>query len=530
MKYGVGNDYGTCREKYPETDTIYGRVLGENRKGIAVFRGIPYGDSCDKERRFLPPVSPKKWEGVRDCRKNGFYAPQFGTSISGSETFGPYFSGGMPEKFGCDKEEQNENCLVLNVLTPGCDEKKRPVAVYIHGGGFSAGSGTLVLGADQWVREEDFVLVGVNHRLNLLGYLYLGEFDEKYKDSGLVGMLDLVLALLWVKENIRSFGGDPENVTIMGESGGGVKVSTLLAMKEAQGLFQRAIVESGSLAVGLKTRQEGAEQARRILKELCISENELELLKEKPLKELLDAMKKASAMGAMDFQPVADGIHLLPQTGYTVPEGAENKNLLIGASEDEMAAFLDLKILKNITWENMGEYLCDKRSILEPLYDLDEKGLREIASAFIKKDGGRTAPGHLFAKICSQISFLGGGAYYQAMKKAEQEGKVYLYAVSYDAPHPIDPDQKYAWHTADLPLQMRIVLHPECEEISRYMAHAWAAFIRNGNPSTEELEWEPFDCEEKKVMVIDQKRQMEKDPWGETRKIMEMVSGWKEES
>lgn len=526
MKYGFGKNYGTFQEEYPVADTVYGKVQGENRDGIAVFRGIPYGGRCDGERRFLAPQKPEKWEGIRDCRKNGYYAPQFGTSISGSDIFGPFFSGGSPEKFGCEGEEQNENCLVLNVVTPGCDEKKRPVAVYIHGGGFATGSGTLVLGADRWVREEDFVLVGVNHRLNIFGCFYLGELDDRYRDSGMAGILDLILALRWVQRNIRYFGGDPDNVTIMGESGGGVKVSTLLAMEEARGLFKRAIVESGSMAVGLKSRQEGTRQARAMLKALQIPEDHLELLERKSCKEFLDAMKKAGLMEAMDFQPVADGIHLLQMDGYTAPEGSEEVELLVGASEDEMAAFLDPEILKKISWENIIEYLYNERYILEPLYRLDKDKLQMVVEAFRRSDRKQDDPGHLFAKICSQVSFLGGGAYYQAIKKVQQEGKVYCYAVSYDAPHPKEPGKKYAWHTADLPLQMRIVLHPECEEVSRYMAHAWAAFIRCGNPSTEEIEWEPFSAEEKKVMVIDKRRRMEKDPWGEVRMALEKASRW----
>lgn len=526
MEYGFGKDYGRIQEKNPTADTVSGKVLGENRNGIAVFRGIPYGGRCDGSRRFLAPQPAKPWEGIRDCRKNGYYAPQFGSSISGSDVFGSFFSGGKPEKFGCETEEQNENCLVLNVITPGCDGRKRPVAVYIHGGGFASGSGTLVLGADEWVREEDLVLVGVNHRLNVFGFLYLGELDDKYRDSGMAGMLDLVLALQWVQKNIKYFGGDPQNVTIMGESGGCVKVSTLLAMKEARGLFRRAIAESGSMAVGLKSRQEGTVQARRILKALQIPEDHLELLEGKSDRELLEAMEKAGEMEAMSFQPVADGIHLLQEDGYTAPEGSESVELLVGASEDEMAAFIDPEILGKITWDNITEYLCDGNYIMEPLYELDKERMQEVVDAFRQEDKKADDPGHLFAKICSQASFLGGGAYYQAMKKIQQEGKVYCYAVSYDAPHPLEPDKKYAWHTADLPLQMRIVLHPECEDVSRYMAHAWAAFIRWGNPSTEETEWEPFDADEKKVMVIDEERRMEKDPWGKMRMALETASRW----
>lgn len=513
---------GKAAERYPEADTVCGRVRGEERQGAAVFRGIPYGDSCSGSRRFQAPQPALKWEGIRDCTRNGCYAPQFGCSISGSRELGAYFSGGHPEKFGVDEEEQSEDCLVLNVVTPGCDDKKRPVVVYIHGGGFSTGSGTLVLGADRWAQEEDLVVVGINHRLNLFGYLYLGDLDESYADSGVAGMLDLILALEWVQKNIGNFGGDPGRVTIMGESGGGAKVSTLLAMKEARGLFRAAIVESGSIPVGCKSREEGTQQALKLLEKLGIPKDRLSLLEDKTTEELLQAMKESENMGAMEFQPVADGIHIEAQHGYTAPEGAENIPLLVGASEEETAIFMDPALLESITWENMESALAETAAE-EPLYHISREGWRDIIRRFREMDERDSAPAHIFAKICSQASMLGGGAYYQAMQKAGQTAPVYSYVIACPSPHPGLEGQKYAWHTADLPLQMRIVLHPESEALSRKMAHAWAAFIRNGNPSAEDMEWKPFTQEEKWTMVIDEEWRMEKDPWGEKRMCMEEI-------
>lgn len=517
--------YGTVREMYPEADTKYGKVKGENRDGAAIFRGIPYGGACDGARRFQAPQPPVNWEGVRDCTKNGYYAPQFGTSISGSEGLGKYFSGGHPEKFGVDGEEQGENCLVLNVVTPGCSGK-RPVVVYIHGGGFETGSGTLVLGADGWAREEDLVIVGVNHRLNLFGYLYLGGLDEKYADSGTAGMLDLILALKWVQENISHFGGDPEKVTIMGESGGGAKVSTLLAMKEARGLFRAAIVESGSLAPGLKTKEEGTAQAREILKALQVPEDRLELLEEKTTEELLEAMKAAGDIKALEFSPVADGIHLDPQTGYTEPEGAEEIPLLVGASEDETAVFTSREILERITWENLEEHLKGADT-LESLYEVEAGNWEEIIRRFRAEDKKGDNAEHLYTKICSQCSVLGAGAYYQAMKKAGQPAPVFAYVITCDTPHPMLEERRYAWHTADLPLQMRIVLYPECEGLSRYLAHAWAAFIRSLDPSTEQIKWPPFTRETKQVIQIGRQPIVSTDPWKPLRETFETYGSLK---
>lgn len=529
MEYGVGKDYGTVKEPFPVAKTKNGFVMGENRNGVAIFRGIPYGGKCDGKMRFMKPQPAEPWGDTLDCRKNGFCAPQFGGSIVESEEFGAYFSGGCKEKFGCEGETQSENCLFLNVLTPCCDLNKRPVVVYIHGGGFMSGTGTLVLGADKWIREEDIVLVGVNHRLNVFGFLYLGEFDEKYKDSGIAGMFDLILALKWVKDNIEYFGGDPDNVTIMGESGGGVKVSILLAMKEAQGLFQKAIVESGSMPVGIKSRKEGSAYAKKILDCLGVPLGHLELLENKSTQEILNAVMKSDLMQPMIFQPVADGIHLERNCRYTAPKGAERIPLLVGSSEDEMAAFIDHKILEEMNWDNMEGFVSKLQDFsLDSIYHMNNAKGMELFEKFdalnVKKDN----PGHVFVKLCSQISFLGMGSYYQAYEKCTQDAAVYAYFIKKDVPHPVNPSAKYSWHTADLPLQMRIVLHPECEEMSQYMAHAWAEFARTGNPSFEKMRWEPFTRENPMVMVIDDDIHMERDPMQRERVILEKTLGIKD--
>ncbi|GGD88808.1 carboxylesterase/lipase family protein [Paenibacillus nasutitermitis] len=518
MAYG-NPIFGTVKESNPVVDTIHGKVQGENRNGIAIFRGIPYGGNCDGKSRFLPSVPAADWTGVLDCTKNGYYAMQFGTSISGAEGLGPYFSGGKPELFGVADEKQHENCLVLNVVTPGIDHKKRPVLVYLHGGGFSSGSGTLVLGSDPLAREEDLVIVGVNHRLNVFGYLYLGAFDKKYADSGMAGMLDLVLALEWVRDNIGAFGGDPEKVTIMGESGGGMKVSVLLAMEKAKGLFRAAIVESGSFVVGRASAEQGAEIAKKLLDKLGISPDELDKLTDLSAKDILEA---AHGDAEMDFGPVADGINLNynPTDEFFASEVSAFIPLLVGSSEDEMAVFTPSSTF-DITWASLRDALAGANEGL--LEDLSaEEKIDRMINVFKETDRKNNSADHLYLKIVSLSSFLGGGAFYQAQAKAKQgTASVYHYLVSFDAPLPAKEDRKFAWHTADLPLQMRIILHPECEEISKVMARAWAAFVRTGSPSTEELVWPEFTLEEKKVMVFDDVCRVEADPLKEMREVIE---------
>ncbi|MFR4172660.1 MAG: carboxylesterase/lipase family protein [Lachnospiraceae bacterium] len=521
-KYGEAV-FGTVTESAPVAETTHGKIKGENRDGIAIFRGIPYGGSCSGEWRFLPSEPAADWEGIRDCTKNGYYSWQFGTSISGSDFFGDYFSGGHQELFGVKEEKQGEDCLVLNVLTPGLDDKKRPVLVYIHGGGFATGSGTLVLGADKWAREEDLVVVGINHRLNIFGYLYLGGLDETYAESGMAGMLDLVLALKWVQENISAFGGDPAQVTIMGESGGGMKVSMLMAMPEAKGLFSKAIVESGSNTVGHYSRESAAKITEHVLEALHLSKENWKEILSIPAEELLKA-SVSTGNDPLTFMPVADEIHLNYQESSEIQAFETSKEipLLVGASEDEMGVFMPVDKL-DITWENLKEKLLEAAEGRGPLQGelVTEENVDKVIEIFKELNKKQDSALQTFVKIKSLGSFLGGGAWFQAVAKAEQKGApVYQYLVSYDTPNLACPEVKLAWHTADLPLQMRIVFHPEAEKLSVFMAHSWAAFARTGNPSTEQIEWPAFEPESGKVLVIDEEPKVQTDPLKKIREVL----------
>lgn len=494
--------FGTVTESAPVVKTTLGQVKGENRGGIAIFRGIPYGANCDGEGRFLPPQPAQAWEGVRDCTKNGPIAVQGGQSISGDPSgLGSYFNGGHPELFGVADEQMSENCLVLDVLSPGLDAKKRPVLVYIHGGGFATGSGTLVLGADKWSREEDLVIVGVNHRLNVFGYLYLGHLDAAYASSGMAGMLDLVLALQWVRDNIESFGGDPAQVTIMGESGGGMKVSTLMAMPETKGLYSKAIVESGSNVVAHTSTEQAAEVTSQLLKTLNIAPADWRQLLTLPAEQIFQAA------GRMNFGPVPDGIHLNYEASDELKVFPTSKDipLMVGSSADEMGVFMPVDQL-GITAENLTEHVATAQNITTEKAALLLKGFEQ---ANHKGD----EPWHTYIKVQSLGGFLGGGAFHQAMAKAQQGGApVYHYLVEYDTPSVMNANYRCAWHTADLPLQMRIVLHPEQESLSKLMAHSWAAFIRTGNPSNDLLTWPAFTADQRNVVVFDEETTVQQDP------------------
>src|SRR5215217_2926520 len=221
-----------------------GRLRGYVDTGVHTFKGVPYGASTAGANRFMPPQKPQPWTGVRDAFEFGQRAPAA--------------VGGEPdEMLPVDpREAQGEDCLVMNIWTPNPSSGRRPVMVYFHGGGFASGSGSYsIYSGRELARKHDVVAISVNHRLNVFGFLYLAEYGGKWAEASNAGILDGVRALEWIRDNIAEFGGDPGNVTIFGQSGGAGKVSTLMAMPAAKGLFHRAIAESGANIAGISKAQ-----------------------------------------------------------------------------------------------------------------------------------------------------------------------------------------------------------------------------------------------------------------------------------
>ncbi len=499
-----------------------GPVSGRWCRGAAVFSGIPYGQSCAGQARFLPPRAAEPWKELRDASRNGPYAVQMGDGIFRSD-LGPYFTGGHPEDFGLEGERQGEDCLVLNVVTPAVDAARRPVVVYIHGGGFATGSGGLVLGAGGMACSQDLVLVGVNHRLNVFGYLYLGGLDETYRSSGMVGILDLVLALEWVRDNIAAFGGDPDNVTVLGESGGGGKISTLLAMECAAGLFHKAVVESGSMPVATLSRETAAAATQKLLAALGLQNEsparQLAALQSLPAGELCAA---AAGIPGLRLEPVADEVYLThrPSRDYIGYPCSDHVPLLVGCSAEENAVFTDRRQLAEMTWENLCPWLEKALNGWMSSDPVDITHLPAIVVAFRKLDP-QAAPAVVAMRIVSQASVLGNGSWHHAMAKAARPdaAPVYAYYITRQSPMP-GAERPYAWHTADLPLQMGLVLHEESRAFAGVLAGMVGSFARTAAPQIDGCGWPPFTVEQQLTMVLDDVPYIDADPQGPARKAL----------
>jgi para-nitrobenzyl esterase len=494
-------------EPSPVVETACGRVRGASVRGVHIFRGIPYGGPVEGAGRFLPPSKPARWAGVRDATVTGPRCVQGPGNIFLDPLIGEYFAGGRPDRVELARQSDSENCLVLNVLTPGL-RGKRPVMVYFHGGGLDGGSGLLTLYGDGLAREQDVVLVGVNHRLNVFGYTYLGGLSPRYA-AGNVGQLDLVAALEWVRDNIGQFGGDPANVMIFGESGGGVKVSALMAMPAARGLFHRASVESGS-SLRAATAEAATASARKLLANLGLTGKQVDRLQNIPADKLLAAGRGAGIEGSI----VVDG-HTLPWQTWDpkAPEASANVPMLIGNDKDESTLF------------SLGD---------EALFNLDQAGLRarivragipesevDPLLALYHRDHPAESPTDLYFRISTDR-----GARYNATRQAElklEQGKanVYVWCCQWNTPLGQGNKKIKCFHTCNLPLAMRLVRFPESEQLSRQLSGAWAAFARTGNPSQKGLAWPAYSLAQRATMVFDAARsEAVNDPGKEARLML----------
>ena len=491
----------------PVVKTTSGPIRGYVRNGIHTFKGIPYGASTAGRNRFMPPVAPEPWTAVRDTVAYGFACQQ----LHGADWDNPLVHFVM----NFDHGQMSEDCLSVNVWTQGLgDGKRRPVMVWIHGGGFQNGSSfeLACYDGENTCRRGDVVFVSLNHRLNALGFLNLASVGgPAYAASANVGMLDLVAALEWVRDNVAAFGGDPGNVTIFGQSGGGGKVNTLMAMPKAKGLFHKAIVQSGSMRM-MATPADTAPIGEEIVKTLGLSQGHLDRLQVMPYDQLMIASRMAldaaarrrtrrdgeAPLPGLGWRPTADGT--IVAGAPFVPGGPRldaGIPLLVGCTLNEVSPSAYDEPLERITREAMIERVAksyDRKAV--PLVEAYEKEY----------------PGAAPIDVLSMIESLrmGGGSLTQAGEKADP-GDAAVYAYRFDWKSDVCDGRLRAFHALDMAFTHDNALRwesatgggPRAQLLADRMSQAWINFARGGDPNHKGLPtWPRYDRKGGAVMIF----------------------------
>jgi len=512
---GSGIFAGSLRaDAAPTVETTAGKIRGFTNDKVYGFRGVPYGASTAGAARFMPPAKPKPWAGVKECVQFGGRSPQVMPGIE------------PPEVLATDpKEALSEDCLVLNVWSQSLGPGKRPVMVWLHGGGFVGGSASFsIYDGANLARKQDVVVVGVNHRLNAFGYLYLAEIGgAKYAQSSNVGQMDIVAALEWVRDNIARFGGDPGNVTIFGQSGGGGKVSTLLAIPSAKGLFHRAIVQSGAALRGTPP-DIATKNATAFLAGLGLKPNQVDQLQNMPMDKVIAALRGPAGAA---FGPVVDG-KTLPRNPFdpTAPEVSATVPMLLGSTETEMAFFAGGPLFP---------YSLDP---------LDDAGLKQNMKKFLRADDADTAKvievykrAHknisdidVFMKATADVGVRSMVLAEADRKVAQAKAPAYVYYFAWRSP--VRDGKMKSYHTLDIPFAFANVDLAKTMTGSgqdRYalqdkMSEAWATFARTGNPSCKGVgTWPAYNATMRPTMVLNNRCEVVNDPLKEERQVIASI-------
>lgn len=487
--------------------TSYGKVRGYIHNGTHTFKGIPYG----KAERFMAPSKPDSWEGIRSSMTYGPVCPMDPTTTVNDE---------IEFSFQHNWGYTNENCLSLNVWTPKInDGRKRPVMVWFHGGGFTGGSSVELPSYDgeNLAKKGDVVMVTVNHRLNILGFLDLSAYGEKYKSSANAGLLDLVASLEWVKANIANFGGDPNNVTIFGQSGGGGKVTSLMNAPAAKGLFHKAIVQSGSYITNFTEASLAKQVSAALLEELKLQPTQIDSLQKisyerlnaagkKAMKKVQDELKaqgKPVAGFGLNWGPILDGSFLPYQPNEPAAiELSKNVPLLVGSTKTEFGPF-------NPATRNLQTMDAAKENLQKRFGNNTDTYLTAVKKAYPE-----TAKPSDYADIDINFRSL---AIKQAGEKTAVPGAAPVYMYLFTWSSPVMDGMYKSMHCMELPFVFDNIAR--CEEmtgggkeahvLAGKMSAAWINFAKTGDPNHKGLPaWPKYTAQNGANMIFDNQCQV----------------------
>jgi para-nitrobenzyl esterase len=507
---------------YVTAETAFGKIRGVDSAGIKIFKGIPYGASTAGANRFMPPAEPADWSGVRDALTYGHSAPQQD----------PASPPPAPDSLTISGEKlppEGEDCLVLNVWTPAVgpaayNGHKRPVMFWCHGGGFATGSGSSPDNdGTNLARRGDVVVVTVNHRLNVLGFGNLSEFNNDFAASGDAGMLDIVQAMKWVRANISQFGGDPNNVTIFGQSGGGRKVEALLAMPAAKGLFHRAIIESGA-AVRVVDRDVAVRNAEQLLALLGVDKANVRELQKLPVEKIMAAYFAVVRENPVvdpsfgGFSPTVDG-KILPQHPFYPKASPVSADVpvMIGCTRTEMTLF---------SLNDPSAFSLDDTEMRKRMGDLLGGQASNMIDLYRKLNPG-ASPSDIYFLIASDYRY--GAPTMIAAERRAALGKrsVYLYYFTWETP--VFGGRLKSPHTMEIPFAFDNVKisarltggGADAMALADKVSDTWIAFARTGDPNTPKLpRWPAYDAKDRATMVINNVSKVVNDPLREQRLAM----------
>jgi para-nitrobenzyl esterase len=492
----------------PVVETASGRIAGATTSvtagGVHVFKGVPYGASTEGANRFMPPRPPQPWTGIRESTAYAGRSPQAAAAPQRPElatVWGPV-----------DTLPVGEDCLTLHVWTPALDNAKRPVMVWLHGGAFSYGSANSPrYDASNLARRNDVVVVAINHRLNIFGHLDLSGFgDGRFAQSGNAGLLDLVLALQWVSEHVGRFGGDPGNVTIFGQSGGGGKVCALLTMPAAKGLFHKAIVQSGA-SVRFAERERTGRLAHAVLKHLGLRADQLGALQALPLERLQEAVAPAQAtlprprlplLDRYNFGPVVDG-EVLPAHPFDPAASplSDGVPVMVGGTKDESAIFLapdDAVWNRSVTEDELGKRIASVAG----------DKTQSLLAYYKRRDPAASPSDRLITALTA--SNFGVRSFILAERKAER-GKAPIWMYGFDWETPSFGGRLKSCHSVEVPFVFD-TLHvigerharPGAQALADRASKTWASFARHGNPANESIPpWPAYGANSRATMLFD---------------------------